>query len=333
MPLSLANVAAFYVPAGFRGGACIEFPTCLRGFIEAASDAILDGMSTRRRGARDATSQQQSERQMARPKGHPLGSPASASDESPHGERMQKYLAHAGIASRRHAEELIRAGEVTVNGQVVRELGTRVAPGRDEVRVRGELVRAIAEEERLYVLLNKPVDTVTTARDERGRRTVLDLLPEEWRARRVYPVGRLDRDTEGLLLLTNDGDLALRLAHPRYALEKEYHALVAGHPPREALERLARGIALEEETRPTAPAQVRTLRQAGPDTWLALVIHEGRKRQVRRMLEVVGHPVRRLRRVRVGSLVLGELPAGQARLLSDDEVRRLRQQTGLALVE
>ncbi|HEU5440360.1 MAG TPA: pseudouridine synthase [Ktedonobacterales bacterium] len=246
---------------------------------------------------------------------------------------MQKYLAHAGIASRRHAEELITAGEVMVNGQVVREMGTRVVPGRDEVRVRGEVVRPPDERGRLYVLLNKPLDTVTTARDERGRRTVLDLMPEEWRAQRVYPVGRLDRDTEGLLLLTNDGELTLSMTHPRYALEKEYHALVDGHPPREALERLAQGVALEGETRPTAPARVRTLRQAGPDTWLALVIHEGRKRQVRRMLEAVGHPVRRLRRVRVGPLALGELPAGQARLLSDDEVRRLRQETGLAPVE
>lgn len=270
---------------------------------------------------------------MARATGQPLDAPAPASDDTPQGERLQKYLAHAGIASRRHAEELIAAGAVTVNGQVVHTLGTRVVLGRDEVRVRGELARPSAEEERLYVLLNKPLDTVTTARDERGRRTVLDLLPEEWRARRVYPVGRLDRDTEGLLLLTNDGELTLRLTHPRYALEKEYHALVAGHPSREALERLARGIALEGETRLTAPAQVRMLRQAGPDSWLTLVIHEGRKRQVRRMLEAVGHPARRLRRVRVGPLTLGELPVGQARRLTDEEVRRLRLEAGLASAE
>jgi pseudouridine synthase len=270
---------------------------------------------------------------LSKSKGHLPDLPVPASDDTPHGERLQKYLARAGIASRRHAEELIAAGAVTVNGQVVRELGTRVAPERDEVRVRGKLVRPLAEGDQLYILLNKPVDTVTTARDERGRRTVLDLLPEKWRALRVYPVGRLDRDTEGLLLLTNDGDLALRLTHPRYALEKEYHALVAGHPSREALEWLARGVALEGETRLTAPAQVRTLRQAGPDTWLALVIHEGRKRQVRRMLEAVGHPARQLRRVRVGPLTLGELPVGQARRLTDEEVRRLRLEAGLASAE
>ncbi|HKS69519.1 MAG TPA: pseudouridine synthase, partial [Ktedonobacterales bacterium] len=196
---------------------------------------------------------------------------------------MQKYLAHAGVASRRHAEELVAAGAVTVNGAVVRELGARVVPGRDEVRVRGRLVRPAPEGKRLYILLNKPVDVVTTASDERGRRTVLDLLCEEWRARRVYPVGRLDRDTEGLLLLTDDGALALRLTHPRYALEKEYHALVAGHPTAQQLDRLVRGILLAGETRPTAPARVRVLRREGANTWVAVAIHEGRNRQVRRM--------------------------------------------------
>jgi len=183
--------------------------------------------------------------------------------------------------------------------------------------------------ERLYVLLYKPSDVVTTAHDERGRRTVLDLLPQEWRARRLYPVGRLDRETEGLLLLTNDGELALRLTHPRYGLEKEYHALVAGHPPPEQLARLERGLLLEGEARPTAPATVRRLRSAGPDTWLTLVIHEGRKRQVRRMLEAVGHPVRQLRRVRLGPLTLGGLSLGQARDLTVDERRALERAVGL----
>lgn len=248
---------------------------------------------------------------------------SSAMDE-PASERVQKYLAHAGVASRRHAEELIAAGAVTVNGAVVRELGARVVPGRDEVRVHGRLVRPAREGERLYILLNKPLDTVTTASDERGRRTVLDLLPAEWRARRVYPVGRLDRDTEGLLLLTDDGALALRLTHPRYALEKEYHALVAGHPTPDALEHLAHGILLDGETRPTAPAQVRVLRREGANTWLAVIIHEGRNRQVRRMFEVIGHPVLRLRRVRVGPLALGDLAPGQSRLLTAREVRALR---------
>jgi 23S rRNA pseudouridine2605 synthase len=241
------------------------------------------------------------------------------------GERLQKYLARAGIASRRHAEELISAGQVTVNGQVVRKLGSRVMPGADEVRVRGRLVAPPAEDEQLYILLNKPRDTVTTAHDPQARLTVLDLLPPEWRARRVYPVGRLDRDTEGLLLLTNDGDLALRLAHPRYAQSKEYHALVAGRPSREALARLRAGILLPGEARPTAPARVRVLRSSADETELSIELHEGRNRQVRRMCEAIGHPVLALRRMRIGPLTLGNLSPGSARLLTASEVAELRR--------
>ncbi len=255
---------------------------------------------------------------------------ASGQPAAPAGERLQKFLAHAGIASRRHAEELIAAGAVTVNGQVVRELGTRVDPATDEVRVRGKLVRQ-PEAAPLYVMLNKPADTVTTARDPQHRRTVLDLLPPAWRARRLYPVGRLDRGTEGLLLLTDDGELALRLTHPRYALPKEYHALVLGHPSREALRQLERGMLLSGETRPTAPARARMLnRFEGQNTWISLEIHEGRKRQVRRMLEEVGHPTLRLQRVRVGPLTLGNLAPGASRLLTDEEVAALRQAVGVA---
>jgi 23S rRNA pseudouridine2605 synthase len=244
------------------------------------------------------------------------------SDPAPSGERLQKYLAHAGVASRRHAEDLIEAGAVTVNGQVVRELGTRVDPSADEVRVRGRMVRPANDF--LYILLNKPADTVTTASDPQGRRTVLDLLPDEWCAQRVYPVGRLDRDTEGLLLLTNDGDFALRLTHPRYAPAKEYAALVAGRPSRSALDRLASGILLPGETRPTAPARAWLMHSQGDATWVGIELHEGRNRQVRRMLEAVGHPAVRLRRVRIGSLTLGTLPAGKARPLTPREVEQLR---------
>ena len=243
------------------------------------------------------------------------------------GERLQKYLAHAGVASRRHAEELILAGDVTVNGGVVRELGTRVDPAHDEVRVRGQVVRP--PERPLYILLNKPLDTVSTAHDPEGRRTVLDLLPEEWRARRVYPVGRLDWDSEGLLLLSDDGDLALRMTHPRYALGKEYHALVAGQPTQRALQQLARGIPLEGEARPTASARVRRLTSEGDATWLSIELHEGRNRQVRRMCEAIGHPVLRLRRVRVGPLALGPLPLGAARPLTADEVAALKRAVGM----
>ena len=242
---------------------------------------------------------------------------------TPAGERLQKVLAHAGVASRRHAEELISAGAVTVNGTVVRELGTRVDPRHDEVRVRGALVRPAAAS--LYILLNKPAGVVTTAHDPQGRRTVLELLPREWRDQRVYPIGRLDRDTEGLLLLTDDGALALRLTHPRYGLGKEYAALVAGRPTAATLRDLARGMALPGEERPTAPGRVWLEQNAGDATWVGIELHEGRNRQVRRMFEAVGHPVLRLRRVRVGSLALGALPPGESRLLTPAEVDRLRR--------
>ena len=241
------------------------------------------------------------------------------------GERLQKVLAHAGVASRRHAEELMRAGRVTVNGAVVRELGTRVDPARDEVRVDGQPVRAAVAH--TYLLLNKPAGPVTTMHDPQGRRTVLDLLPPELVARRVYPVGRLDRDTEGLLLLTDDGELALRLTHPRYALAKVYEALVAGQPSAETLVALSRGVALPGETRPTAPARAWVARRVGDETWIGLELHEGRNRQVRRMLDKVGYPVLRLRRTRVGPVALGGLAVGAWRELTADEVAALRRAT------
>ncbi len=243
------------------------------------------------------------------------------------GERLQKYLAHAGVASRRHAEELIVAGAVSVNGQVVRELGTRVDPSADEVRVRGQLVRPHAA--LLYVLLHKPMGAMSTASDPEGRRTVIDLLPEEWQRERVYPVGRLDWDTEGVLLLTNDGDLALRMTHPRYALTKEYAALVEGEPSPQTLQRLAQGVVLPGEARPTAPARAWVEQRAGDATWVGIELHEGRNRQVRRMLETVGHPVVRLRRVRVGPLTLAGLAPGASRLLGSAEVVALKHAVGM----
>ena len=255
---------------------------------------------------------------------------ADTEHEKQRGERLQKYLAHAGIASRRHAEELIAAGTVSVNGSIVRELGVRVDPAHDEVRVRGRLVRPAASH--LYILLNKPVETVTTAHDPQRRRTVLDLLPAEWVAQRVYPVGRLDVDTEGLLLLTNDGELALRLTHPRYALTKEYEALVDSRPSAAAMTALTRGMMLPGETRPTAPARAWVLddtREDDDGIWLGIELHEGRKRQVRRMLAVAGLRVLRLQRVRVGPITLGSLKPGKSRLLSAKELAALRNAVGL----
>src|SRR5579883_3328740 len=275
---------------------------------------ILSAMSTRferKHTEHSGTSRRSEHTQQRRA---PENAPAAANTTDP---------ANAGVASRRHAEELIQAGAVTVNGRVIRELGTRVDPARDEVRVHGKRVQPATEF--LYVLLNKPRDTMSTVSDPEGRRTVLDLLPEEWRRQRIYPVGRLDWDTEGLLLLTNDGDLALHLTHPRYALPKEYHALVMGDPPAAVLERLAQGIQLPGENRRTAPARVWVERRQGDATWIGVELHEGRNRQVRRMLDVVEYPALLLRRVRVGPVRLGLLRVGDYRQLTPQEVAALRR--------
>jgi pseudouridine synthase len=242
------------------------------------------------------------------------------------GERLAKFLARAGIASRRHAEELIASGRVQVNGQPVTTQGMRIHPEQDEVRVDGKTVRLPVKY--VYLLLHKPVGYVSTAHDPQGRPTVLDLLPAELRSLRVYPVGRLDIDTSGLLLLTNDGDFALHLTHPRYSMEKHYQALVQGCPSASELTTLQSGVTFTEDNGrsfTTAPAQVHILRRSGRDCWLALIIHEGHKRQVRRMLAAVGHPVLELVRVGIGPLTLGDVPVGKWRYLRDEEVRGLTE--------
>lgn len=259
----------------------------------------------------------------------PTDLPVEEASEQPEarGERLQKYLARCGVASRRRAEELIVAGAVMVNGRVVSELGVRVDPERDVVRVRGDRVQPVQRP--VYLLLNKPAGVVTTVSDPEGRTTVLDLLPPQWRDQRVYPVGRLDQYTEGLLLLTNDGELALRLTHPRYALTKEYHALVRGRPDVEALAEFERGLMLPGEKRPTAPARAWLL-GPGDDagtTWVAAELHEGRNRQARRMFDAIGYHALRLRRVRVGPLTLGDLRPGEARPLTARELAALRAAT------
>ena len=223
--------------------------------------------------------------------------------------RLNAYLARAGVASRRGADELIKAGRVTVNGEQG-QLNTFVEP-HDRVAVDGA---PVAAQELRYVLLHKPVGTVTTARDPQGRPTVVELVdvPE-----RVVPVGRLDADTTGALLLTNDGQLAHRLAHPRYEVEKVYVADVDGEPDAAALQALAEGVELEDGL--TAPATVRCLAPSR----IELVLHEGRNRQVRRMLEAVGHPVRRLHRSVYAGLTLEGLEPGAWRELEPSEVERL----------
>jgi pseudouridine synthase len=242
------------------------------------------------------------------------------------GERLARFLAQAGIASRRHAEELIAAGRVQVNGVTVTSQGTRIDPEHDEIRVDGTPVPSITK--KVYVLLHKPVDYVSTVSDPQGRPTVLDLLPSDLRRLRVYPVGRLDRDTSGLLLMTNDGDFALRMTHPRYSTQKHYQALVQGCPSETTLEKLRQGITITDgngNSHLTAPAQVQILRRTSRDCWLTLIIHEGRKRQVRRMLSTVGYPVLQLIRIAIGPLILGDLPSGSWRYLTDEEVKILLQ--------
>ena len=231
----------------------------------------------------------------------------------PTGERVQKGLARAGFGSRRLCDELIEDGRVTVNGEVA-ILGRRIDPDVDEVAVDG--VPVGVRPDLVYYLLNKPRGVITTASDPQGRPTVLSLVPP---APRVFSVGRLDLDTEGLLLLTNDGGLAHRLTHPRFGVEKEYLARVAGQPTRAALRRLREGIELDDG--PTAPARVSLLE---PEL-LRVTIHEGRNRQVRRMCEAIGHPVKRLVRVRIGPLADHSLPPAAWRGLTTDEVRALEK--------
>jgi 23S rRNA pseudouridine2605 synthase len=228
--------------------------------------------------------------------------------------RLNAYLARAGVASRRGAEELIRSGRVRVNGEVA-GLVTFVEP-RDTVEVDGS---PIEPEPLTYVLLHKPAGVVTTARDPQGRPTVVGLVGHE---RRVVPVGRLDADTTGALLLTNDGPLAHRLMHPRYEVDKVYEAEVEGEPADETLGLLTDGIELDDGR--TAPARVRRL----APSLVELIIHEGRKHQVKRMLQAVGHPVRRLHRKVYAGLTLDGLAPGEWRELSSDEIKRLRAPGG-----
>ena len=229
--------------------------------------------------------------------------------------RLNAFLARAGVASRRGADELIKAGRVTVNGGPG-ELNTFVEQ-TDVVRVDG---RELGKQALRHVLLNKPRGTITTASDPSGRPTVVELVKCDVR---IVPVGRLDRDTTGVLLLTNDGPLAHRLAHPRYGIEKTYVAEVRGEPSDETLAALAEGVQLDDG--PTAPARVSRLAPSR----IELVLHEGRNRQVRRMFEAVGHPVYRLRRSRYAGLGPGRLRPGDWRDLTRDEVRRLRRSVGL----
>ena len=239
-------------------------------------------------------------------------------------QRLQKFLASAGIASRRHCEALILVGRVAVNGRVVSALGTKVDPERDRVTLDGQPVETSPQA--IYLLLHKPPGYVTTADDERGRPTVTQLLPPSHQ--RVFPVGRLDMRSEGLLLLTNDGEVAHRLTHPRYGTEREYQVLLEGTLSSSALAGLRRGIAVEG--RHVTPVSVEPEKEtrkspAEPTFWLRIVLREGRKHEVRELCRAAGYPVQRLIRVRYGPLSLGRLPLGEVRSLSRAEVAALKE--------
>lgn len=242
--------------------------------------------------------------------------------------RLQRILAQAGIASRRKAEELIREGRVRVNGRVVTALGTKADPERDSIKVDGKLLRR--PEAKAYFLLHKPPGYLSSLKDEEGkrRRLVTDLIPKG--RLRLFPVGRLDFDAEGALLLTNDGELAYRLTHARFGVPKTYEVKVRGVPGEEAIERLRSGTwAKGREKSTPAPARARLLRVTEKNSWLLITLTEGKTHQVKRMCEAIGHPALRLKRVRFGHLSLRGLSPGSYRALAPEEVRRLKALVGL----
>ena len=239
-------------------------------------------------------------------------------DVHPEGERLQKVLAAAGIGSRRQCEELISAGRIEIAGKVVTELGTRVDPVAQQVRVDGV---ALARPKRAYYALNKPTGVVCTNRDPSGRPRVIDLVPA---ARgRLFTVGRLDLNSQGLMLVTNDGELANQLTHPRYGVNKTYRVLVAGHPTPETVAALRKGVHLAEGL--ARVSGIRAKRRYKQSTILEMVLEEGRNREIRRVLAKVGHKVLSLERIAIGPLRLGKLPVGEHRRLTRDELQSLRQ--------
>ena len=243
--------------------------------------------------------------------------------------RLNKFLAHAGIASRRAADKLIAAGRVRVNGQVVREMGVQIDPVRDQVAVDGKPVTT-AQNQRLYLLLNKPAGVITSRKDPEGRKTILDLIPKKYH--HLHPVGRLDFQSEGLVLLTDDGDLTQRLTHPSFQHEKEYWVQIDGPVPNVVIYKFRKGVELEDgmararvRRLSKIPAEQRFWIQDDPKrTWLVFILHEGRNRQIRRMCEALDLRVRRLVRIRIESIHLGDLKPGQWRPASSRQIRAIQ---------
>ena len=233
--------------------------------------------------------------------------------------RLQKYLAMCGVASRRTSEKIILDGRVAVNGRIITEMGVQVDESKDTVTLDGEIIRP--EEEKHYIAYNKPVGEVTTASDPEGRATVMDKFADY--PVRLFPVGRLDYDSEGLLLLTNDGDMMNRVLHPSHEVLKTYWTKMSSHVTREEIAALRKGVMIDGKL--TFPASVRLIRENTFDTVLLISIHEGRNRQVRKMAEAVGHKVISLRRVGFGPVFLGDLPSGMWRPLTKDEIARLKE--------
>lgn len=235
-------------------------------------------------------------------------------------------MADAGIASRRKCEELIKSGQVSVNGKTITELGFKADPYKNIIKVNGKKLKI--PEEKVYIILNKPSGYITSLSDEKNRPTVIDLIRKnkpEFKTR-IFPIGRLDKDTEGLLLLTNDGELTNKLIHPRYKLNKVYQAIVEGIPDEKKLNLLRKGIRIEHK--PTAPAKIKVLSVGKDRTTLEITIHQGRKRQIREMFKRIGHHVIYLKRIRFGPLVLRNLPRGRSRHLSKIELEKLMRGLG-----
>jgi 23S rRNA pseudouridine2605 synthase len=237
-------------------------------------------------------------------------------------ERLQKVMAEFGVASRRKCEEMIAAGKVKVNGYLITEPGTKVDKEKDAIEVDGKIIKC--SESRVYILLNKPVGYITSAKDQFGRPTVLDLL--KGISVRVFPIGRLDYDTEGLILLTNDGDLTYRITHPKHNIDKTYRALIDGEAGTNDIENFKNGIAVEDYV--ASPAKLEIIRHIKGNSIVDITIHEGKNRQVRKMCAAIGHEVIWLKRIKIGKIELGELKIGEWRYLNDAEVEYLKALEG-----